>query len=121
MHERRGADGLRAAPRAKEAPGRCYAEEAEEIAHQLEPYKWYPQRMGRVDLVMQRARETGRNADPAVRQEIAKLLTPAKTAEWTALRSRAPHAQGRPQGPGGPLATLAARPWGPRRHQGPPH
>src|SRR3546814_2635797 len=30
MHERRGADGLRAAPRAKEAPGRCYAEEAEE-------------------------------------------------------------------------------------------
>src|SRR3546814_15682745 len=64
--------------------------------------------MGRVDLVMQRARETGRIGDPAVRQEIAKLLTLAKTAEWTALRSRAAQAQGRPQGPEGSLGKLAA-------------
>src|SRR5690606_12202606 len=42
MHERRGADGLRGYARPKDLPGRCYREEAEEIAHQLEPYKWYP-------------------------------------------------------------------------------
>jgi len=108
MHERRGADGLRRAAMASKRPERCYAEEAEEIAHQLEPYKWYPQRMGRVDLVLQRARETGKFDDPAVRQEIARLLTLAKTAEWTALRSRAAQAQGRPQGPEGSLGKLAA-------------
>src|SRR5690606_523569 len=108
MHERRGADGLRAAVRATEKPGRCLGAEAEESAHQLEPYKWYPQRMGRVDLVLPRARETGKINDPAVRQEIARLLILAKTAEWTALRSRAAQAAGRPQGPEGSLGKLAA-------------
>ena len=54
------------------------------------------QRLGRADLAVERAKATGRNADPAVRQEIAKLLILSKTAEWTARRARAaprrPHA-----------------------------
>ena len=54
MNERRGADGLNKYAKATDQPGRAYVEEAEEIAHQLEPYKWYPQRAGRVDLVIQR-------------------------------------------------------------------
>jgi len=41
-----------------------------------------------------------------VRQEIAKLLTLSKTAEWTALRARAAQMQGRPQGPEGSLGKL---------------
>src|SRR5260221_12510204 len=73
----------------------------------MEPYKWYLQRAGRVDLVLERAKATGRIGDPVVRQEIAKLLTLAKAAEWTARRARAAQAQGRPPGPGGPLGKLA--------------
>ena len=108
MHERRGADGLRGVQRERDLPGRIYEQEREEIAVALEPYKWYPQRAGRVDLVLERAQATGRNADPATRQEIAKLLTMAKGAEWTARRARAAQQQGRPQGPEGSLGKLAS-------------
>ena len=108
MHERRGADGLRRWQEASDRKGRCYEEEAEEIAHQLEPYKWYPQRAGRVDLVIERAKETGKNTDPAVRQEIAKLMIMAKSAEWTARRARAAQEQGQAQGPGGSIGKLTS-------------
>jgi alkylation response protein AidB-like acyl-CoA dehydrogenase len=91
-----------------ERVGRIYDEERAEAATVMEPYKWYPQRAGRVDLVIKRARETGRLADPVVRQEIAKLLILARSAEWTARRARAAQAQGRPQGPEGSLGKLAA-------------
>ena len=74
----------------------------------MEPYKWYPQRAGRVDLVIPRAKETGRFADPVVRQEIAKLMTLSKAAEWTARRARAAQEKGRPQGPEGSLGKLAS-------------
>ena len=88
--------------------GRIYDEERAEIATVMEPYKWYPQRAGRVDLVVERAKATGRNSDPVVRQEIAKLLTMSKAAEWTARRARAAQAQGRPQGPEGSLGKLVS-------------
>lgn len=108
MNERRGADGLRKYAKATERPGRAYKEEAEEIAHQLEPYKWYPQRAGRVDLVIQRARDTGKIDDPVIRQEIANLLILSKTTEWTARRARAAQEQGGPPGPEGSLGKLSA-------------
>lgn len=107
-HERRGADALRGANRDSGLVGPIYDAERKEIATVMEPYKWYPQRAGRVDLVMPRASETGRLSDPVVRQEIAKLLVLSKTAEWTALRARAAQQQGRPQGPEGSLGKLAA-------------
>jgi alkylation response protein AidB-like acyl-CoA dehydrogenase len=106
MHERRGADGISRWGRATEGKGRVYDEERAETATVMEPYKWYPQRAGRVDLIVQRARETGRFADPVVRQEIAKLLCLSKSAEWTARRARAAQMQGRPQGPEGSLGKL---------------
>ena len=109
MHERRGADGTVArGGEASTRKGRIYDEERAEAAVAMEPYKWYPQRAGRVDLVLQRARETGKLADPVVRQEIAKLLTLARTAEWTARRARAALAQGQPPGPEGSLGKLVA-------------
>ena len=43
-----------------------------------------------------------------VRQEIAKLLTISKAAEWTARRARAAQVQGRPQGPEGSLGKLVS-------------
>ena len=109
MHERRGADGAGGGqPRGSDRRGRTYDEERAETATVMEPYKWYPQRAGRVDLVIERAKASGKIADPVVRQEIAKLLILAKSAEWTARRARAAQAQGRPQGPEGSLGKLAA-------------
>jgi len=108
MHERRGADGLRSWATASQKPGRIYEEERAEIATTMEPYKWYPQRAGRVDLVLQRAQETGKINDPVVRQEIARLLIMSKSAEWTARRARAAQEQGKPQGPEGSLGKLVA-------------
>ncbi len=106
MHERRGADGLRKQTAKTDKPGRCYAEEAAEIDVQLAPYIWYPQRQGRVDLILPRARETGKINDPAVRQEIARLFTLDKSAEFMARRARAAQASGKPQGPEGSLGKL---------------
>jgi alkylation response protein AidB-like acyl-CoA dehydrogenase len=108
MHERRGADAMRRYVKTSQRPERIYREEAREIAIDLEPYKWYPQRAGRVDLVIARAKETGKNSDPVVRQEIAKLMIMARCAEWTARRARAAHQRGRPQGPEGSLGKLAS-------------
>jgi alkylation response protein AidB-like acyl-CoA dehydrogenase len=108
MHERRGADGVRSWGQTSDREGRIYDEERAENATVMEPYKWYPQRAGRVDLVVERAKATGRASDPVVRQEIAKLLTMAKAAEWTALRARAAQAQGRQQGPEGSLGKLVS-------------
>ena len=108
MHERRGADGLRTWAMGSDRKGRAYDEERAEIATTMEPYKWYPQRAGRVDLILQRAKETGKLADPVVRQEIARLLMMSKAAEWTARRARAAAQQGKPQGPEGSLGKLVS-------------
>ena len=108
MHERRGADGLRGWAMGTDRPERAYVEEKAELATAMAPYKWYPQRMGRVDLVMERAKATGRLEDQAVRQEIAKLLILSKSAEWTARRAREAQIQGRNQGPEGSIGKLAA-------------
>jgi alkylation response protein AidB-like acyl-CoA dehydrogenase len=107
-HERRGADGLTSPSKRGTRVGRIHAEERTETEKANQPYKWYPQRAGRVDLVIDRAKETGANSDPNVRQEIAKLMIMAKSAEWTARRARAAQQQGRPQGPEGSLGKLAA-------------
>lgn len=107
-HERRGADGLPPPAKRVTRIGRIHAEERAETEKANQPYKWYPQRAGRVDLVIDRARETGANSDPHVRQELAKLMIMAKSAEWTARRARAAQQQGRPQGPEGSLGKLAA-------------
>jgi hypothetical protein len=68
MHERRGADGLRSWAIASDKPGRIYDEGREEIRTTMEPYKWYPQRAGRVDLILERARATEKINDPVLRQ-----------------------------------------------------
>jgi alkylation response protein AidB-like acyl-CoA dehydrogenase len=108
MHERRGADSLRSWGHVPNLEGSIYDEERAEVETTLAPYKWYPQRAGRVDLVMQRAKETGAINDPATRQEIAKLMVLHKSAEWTARRARSAQDQGKPQGPEGSLGKLAS-------------
>ena len=106
MHERRGAGALRTWAVPSDRKGRIYQEENAEIATTMEPYKWYPQRAGRVDLLLARAKATGKINDPVVRQELAKVLVLSKSAEWTAMRARAAQQLGRPQGPEGSLGKL---------------
>ncbi len=107
-HERRGADALRRWGRASDMPGRIYDEERAEIATVMEPYKWYPQRTGRVDLALPRAQETGRIADLTVRQALARLLMLSRAAEWMAHRARHATQLGAPEGAEGSLGKLAA-------------
>ncbi|HEX7353718.1 MAG TPA: acyl-CoA dehydrogenase family protein, partial [Mycobacteriales bacterium] len=105
-HERRLAATRRGT--AATGPGRVHREAAEESAIAYAPYTWYPQRAGRVDLVVERARATGRDADPLVRQEIARLFELALSARWTARRAAVARATGRPPGPEGSLGKLAS-------------
>jgi alkylation response protein AidB-like acyl-CoA dehydrogenase len=106
-HERR------LAPSARQAAGgppaaRALREAAAEAEQAMAPYRWYPQRAGRPDLVIERALQAGRAADPLVRQEIVKLITLAWSARWTVQRAAAARAAGRPPGPEGSLAKLAS-------------
>ena len=106
-HERRSADGFRNWGKVASGEGAIFDEERAENEVLNEPYKWYPQRAGRVDLVLQRAKDSGLIADLRVRQEIATLMILSETAKWTAQRARAAQQLGRPQGPEGSLGKLA--------------
>jgi alkylation response protein AidB-like acyl-CoA dehydrogenase len=107
-HERRLAPVGRGIPAGAVKEGRAMREAAEEAARVSEPYRWYPQRAGRVDLVIPQAKATGRAADPLVRQEIARLICLARASQWTARRAASARARGRPPGPEGSLGKLAS-------------
>ena len=82
--ERQGfARGRNAAPTTNRT-GRIYEEYARELETANEPYVWYPQREGRVDLIVKQAELTGAIHDPVIRSEIAKLLCLAEGARLTA-------------------------------------
>ena len=87
--------------------GRALEEARREAEDYFQTYRWYPQRLGRVDLVVERAIETGRSSDPVVRQEIARLFSRNRTMQWTADRARAAQEVGRPPGAEGSLGKLA--------------
>jgi alkylation response protein AidB-like acyl-CoA dehydrogenase len=87
--------------------GLALREAAREAAEHFQTYDWYPQREGRVDLVLERARLTGRLDDPVIRQEIAKLLMAHRTSKLTADRARAASAAGQEPGPGGSIGKLS--------------
>jgi alkylation response protein AidB-like acyl-CoA dehydrogenase len=106
-HERRLAPSRRPSSR-RPLTGRAWKEAIAERVAATEPHKWYPQRAGRPDLVVERAKAAGLAADPIVRQEIAKLVELAWSARWTAERAAAARAAGRPPGPEGSLGKLAS-------------
>lgn len=87
--------------------GRATREAGEEAEEYFETYKWYPQRMGRVDLVLDQAKATGRATEPIVRQEVARLLTMNRIAGWTATRAQAARSLGRTPGPEGSIGKLS--------------
>ncbi|HZN13800.1 MAG TPA: acyl-CoA dehydrogenase family protein [Acidimicrobiales bacterium] len=72
--------------RAVSGTGRAAKEAQAEADSYFQTYVWYPQRAGRPDLVVDRARELGRTGDAVVRQKIAALLSLQRVAQWTAQR-----------------------------------
>lgn len=79
-----------------------------EAAEYFKTYEWYPQRAGRVDLLVEHARAAGRAADSVVRQELVRALTLRSASAWTAERARAQRALGRPPGAEGSIGKLAS-------------
>ena len=89
--------------------GQVWKEYAEEVRIATEPYKWYPQRQGRVDLVLPRAKETGAIRDPVVRQEIARLICMQNGASLASAVSEARRKSGSSElVPTGSISKLAA-------------
>jgi alkylation response protein AidB-like acyl-CoA dehydrogenase len=104
-HERRAAIP---SPPAVHRGGRAWREATEEALHLRAPYRWYPQRAGRLDLLVPRTLAAGRAADPHVRQELARAVALAWIARWTAERAAAARKLGKPPGPEGSLGKLAS-------------
>jgi alkylation response protein AidB-like acyl-CoA dehydrogenase len=105
-HERRF--GSLFAPAYAPGGGRALEEARAEADAHLATYRWYPQRMGRVDLLAPEAQRTGRGADPTVRAEVARVQSLQRIAGWTAQRAVAARRLGRPPGPEGSIGKLAA-------------
>ena len=108
-YERRLGGVGRANPNERVGQGRVHEEYREELRIANEPYTWYPQRQGRVDLVLPQARETGAIQDPIVRQEIAKLLSMAKGASLSLQAAEAMRKSGSNElVPAGSIGKLGA-------------
>ncbi len=89
--------------------GQVYDEYDREVAIANEPYTWYPQRQGRVDLLVRRARETGAIRDAEVRQEIAKAISLKRGTEIAAEIAEAKRKAGTNEViPAGSIGKLAA-------------
>ena len=88
--------------------GTIYEDYCEELAIANEPYAWYPQRAGRVDLIVERAKETRAIDDPAIRQDIAKLLIMQQSATWFGSRLNELRKADKSSGPEGSISKLAA-------------
>ncbi|MEY2450264.1 MAG: hypothetical protein QOH79_3740 [Acidimicrobiaceae bacterium] len=106
MYERRGAALQR--PRFSEPAGRTVREAVAEADEYFSTYSWYPQRAGRADLVADAARSAGVASDALVRQRWAGVFALQRINQWTAARAAASRVLGRPPGPEGSLAKLAA-------------
>jgi alkylation response protein AidB-like acyl-CoA dehydrogenase len=103
-HER-GVDSGQFAP-PPPRPGRTAREAAEEAAEYYKTYVWYPQRMGRVDLLLSQATATGGADDATIRQDLARVLSLHLIAGWTDERIRAARAAGNPPGAEGSIMKL---------------
>lgn len=89
--------------------GLVHKEYEQELLIANEPYTWYPQREGRPDLVLKRAKETGAINDPVIRQEIARLHSLVKANELSRVRAADEQRAGSQQViPAGSIGKLAA-------------
>ena len=105
-HERR-LTRSRSMGQRRDPDSRVWREAIEESSAASEPHKWYPQRAGRVDLLIEHAQLAGRNHDPLVRQRVVETIVSARAARLGAERAVAARAAGRSPGAEGSLGKLA--------------
>jgi len=87
--------------------GRAATEAHDEWVEFMETYKWYPQRAGRVDLVVPQLIDSGHRDDVVVRDDAMKVISLNRASAWTAERARAMRDLGHPPGPEGSVGKLA--------------
>jgi alkylation response protein AidB-like acyl-CoA dehydrogenase len=90
------------------AAGLAWTEAIAERTAAAEPHKWYPQRAGRPELVVQQASQSGKAGDPVLRQQIARLTEATMSARFTAARAAAAKSAGQRPGPEGSIGKLAS-------------
>ena len=105
-HERRFGAAM-SRPRLDARRGRALDEARAEAGDYFAAYRWYPQRAGRVDLLVEQARAAAVTSDAVIRQELARVLSLQKVSAWTAERARAARSLGRPPGAEGSVGKLA--------------
>jgi len=105
-HERRLASLTRGVPRAGEPTGRVVREAIEESLRASEPYRWYPQRAGRVDLLVPLA--SSRGADATARDAVTVAVATHRVGQLTSRRAAAARAAGRSPGPEGSIGKLTS-------------
>jgi alkylation response protein AidB-like acyl-CoA dehydrogenase len=106
MHERRLASLTRGRPPVG-AEGRVAREALAEHERVAAPYRWYPQRAGRPDLLADRLREGAGVGGAVHRDRAVAALALARIARLTVARASSARAAGTP-GPEGSLAKLAS-------------
>ena len=87
--------------------GRAVQEAMHEYFDYMETYKWYPQRAGRVDLLVPQLTEQELNEDPIHRQRVVQIFAMQKVSGWTADRARTARELGHPPGAEGSVGKLA--------------
>ncbi len=91
--------------------GRVVDEAKAEAESHLKTYEWYPQRKGRFDLVMDRARSAENSDDQAMRKVVQDRAMQTwmfeKAAALTADRAAIQRALGKPPGPEGSIGKLS--------------
>ncbi|MGH1493110.1 MAG: acyl-CoA dehydrogenase family protein [Acidimicrobiales bacterium] len=105
-HERRF-NSRNTTPFPKTMTGRLVDEARHELDEHRKTYVWYPQRQGRIDLTIDRAKAKGRTADPVVRQELMSAHALHRSAELTAERAKVARELGRPPGSEGSIGKLS--------------
>lgn len=88
--------------------GRAATEAEIEAERHYSSYVWYPQRAGRADLLVDNAQARGVAGDSVVRQAVARALGRQRINGFLGERARSAPANGRPPGPEGSVAKLAA-------------
>ena len=106
-HERRLARHLRTSAM-RDGGGRVWREARAERTAASEPHKWYPQRAGRVDLLIERAHERAVAGDSLVRQAVVRSWSLSRTATLSAQRAAAARVAGRGPGAEGSLGKLSS-------------
>ena len=94
-------------PASAESQGRTAREAAEEAAAYLKTYVWYPQRMGRPDLVIPHAKAAGKTDDTRIRQRIAVHPDARRASRSGRSNAHAPRARRATPGPEGSIGKLA--------------